>query len=396
MFISDFAIQRPIVTVTAMVALVVFGIFALLNLHTDEFPDIQQPVIGVTIVYPGASPSEVTREIIEPVEDAIFGISGVDGEKSTCSGIDGLATCTIFFDFEKPIQQASQDIRDAISTKRADLPPEMEEPVLTRFDPSEAPVITMTLTSATVPATTLTRMADPGVTRALRSIPGVAQVSVVGAIKREMTVELLPPALEASGVSVAQVVQALQAQNLAAPVGRLNGNLEERTIRLQGRAEGPADFAQLVVAERQGETIRLGQVAKVYDGSEEPRTLALYDNRQAVGLEIIKAKGYSTTQVSDVIKARLAELQRSMPTGVKLEIVQDAGQRVSRAVANVREALIEGALLTVLVVFLFLNSWRSTVITGLALPVSVLASFIAVWAFGFTLNTMSLLGLSLA
>src|SRR5215217_1620511 len=396
MFISDFAIQRPIVTVTAMVALVVFGIFALLNLHTDEFPDIQQPVVGVTIVYPGASPSEVTREIIEPVEDAIFSISGVDGDMSTCSGTDGLASCTIFFEFEKPIQQASQDIRDAISTKRADLPTEMEEPVLTRFDPSELPVVTLTLTSGTVPATTLTRLADPGVTRALRAIGGVAQVSVVGGIEREMTVELQPPALEAAGVSVAQVVQALEAQNLAAPVGRLNGGLEERTIRLRGRPEGPTDFAQLVVAERSGNSIRLGQVAKVYDGTEEPRTIALYNGREAVGVEIIKSKGYSTTQVSDQIRARVAELQRTMPKEVKLQIVQDAGQRVSRAVANVQEALIEGALLTVLVVFLFLNSWRSTVITGLALPVSVLASFIAVWAFGFTLNTMSLLGLSLA
>ncbi|HEY3011663.1 MAG TPA: efflux RND transporter permease subunit [Gemmatimonadales bacterium] len=396
MFISDFAIQRPIVTVTAMVALVVFGIFALVNLHTDEFPDIQQPVVGLTIVYPGASPSEVTREIIDPVEDAIFGISGVDGEKSTCFATDGLASCTIFFDFEKPIQQASQDIRDAISTKRADLPTEMEEPVLTRFDPSEQPVVTLTLTSATVPAATLSRLADPGVARALRAIAGVAQVSVVGGIKREMTVELQPPELEASGVSVAQVVQALQAQNLAAPVGRLNGTLEERTIRLQGRAEGPVDFAKLVITERQGQPIRLGQVAKVYDGTEEPRTLALFNGRQAVGLEIIKSKGYSTTQVSDAIKARVADLQRTMPEAVKLEIVQDAGQRVSRAVANVQEALVEGALLTVLVVFLFLNSWRSTVITGLALPVSVLASFIAIWAFGFTLNTMSLLGLSLS
>src|SRR5215212_9774054 len=272
----------------------------------------------------------------------------------------------------------------------------MEEPVLTRFDPSELPVVTLTLTSASVPATTLTRLADPGVTRALRSIGGVAQVSVVGGIEREMTVELQPPALEGAGVSVSQVVQALQAQNLAAPVGRLNGGLEERTIRLRGRPEGPTDFAQLVVAERNGSSIRLGQVAKVYDGTEEPRTIALYSGGQAVGVEIIKSKGYSTTQVSDQIKARVSELQRSMPKAVKLQIVQDAGQRVSRAVANVQEALIEGALLTVLVVFLFLNYWRSTVITGLALPVSVLASFIAVWAFGFTLNTMSLLGLSLA
>ncbi|HEY4647943.1 MAG TPA: efflux RND transporter permease subunit, partial [Gemmatimonadales bacterium] len=168
------------------------------------------------------------------------------------------------------------------------------------------------------------------------------------------------------------------------------------TIRLRGRPEGPADFAQLVVAERSGNSIRLGQVAKVYDGTEEPRTLALFNGRQAVGVEIIKSKGYSTTQVSDAIRQQVKQLQLTMPKDVKLEIVQDAGQRVSRAVANVQEALIEGALLTVLVVFLFLNSWRSTVITGLALPVSVLASFIAVWAFGFTLNTMSLLGLSLA
>src|SRR3954453_22681955 len=396
MFISDFAIQRPIVTVTAMVALVVFGIFALLNLHTDEFPDIPQPVVGVTIVYPGASPSEVTREIIDPVEDAIFGISGVDGEKSTCSATDGLATCTIFFEFEKPIQQASHDIRDEASMKRADLPREMAGSVLTRFDPSELPVVTLTLTSASVAAATLTRLADPGVTRALRAIGGVAQVSVVGGIEREMTVELQPASLEAAGVSVSQVVQALEAQNLAAPVGRLNGGLEERTIRLRGRPEGPADFAQLVVAERSGNSIRLGQVAKVYDGTEEPRTLALFNGRQAVGVEIIKSKGYSTTQVSDAIRQQVKQLQLTMPKDVKLEIVQDAGQRVSRAVANVQEALIEGALLTVLVVFLFLNSWRSTVITGLALPVSVLASFIAVWAFGFTLNTMSLLGLSLS
>src|SRR5919202_864431 len=396
MFISDFAIKRPIVTVTAIIALVAFGIAALLNLHTDEFPDIQQPIIGVTIAYPGASPDVVNREIVEPIEDAFSSIEGVDWSKTTSTSVDGLAQFIVFFEYEKDIQQASQDIRDAISTKREDLPTEMKEPVLTRFDPSELPVVTLTLTSPTVPATTLTRLADPGVTRALRAIAGVAQVSVVGGIEREMTVEVQPAALEASGVSVAQVVQALQAQNLAAPVGRLNGGLEERTIRLRGRAEGPSDFAQLVVAERQGNSIRLGQVAKVYDGTEEPRTLALFNGRQAVGVEIIKSKGYSTTQVREQIKARVAELQRTMPHDVKLEIVQDAGQRVSRAVANVQEALVEGALLTVLVVFLFLNSWRSTVITGLALPVSVLAAFIAVWAFGFTLNTMSLLGLSLA
>ena len=192
MFISDFAIKRPIITVTAMVALVAFGCAALLNLHTDEFPDIQAPVVGLTIAYPGASPAEVEREIVKPVEDAVWGISGLDGDKSVCFAIDGLAQCTLFFDFEKPIQQASQDVRDAISTKREDLPPEMKEPILTRFDPSEAPVFTLVLTSPTTPTPVLTRIADPGIASELRSIAGVAQVNVVGEVKRNMVVELRP------------------------------------------------------------------------------------------------------------------------------------------------------------------------------------------------------------
>jgi HAE1 family hydrophobic/amphiphilic exporter-1 len=395
-FISDFAIRRPIVTVTAMLALVAFGIAALINLQTDEFPDIQQPIIGVVIPYPGASPETVEREIIEPIEESFSSISGLDWEKTQASATDGLAQFIVFFDFEKDIQEASQDIRDAISTQRADLPQEMEEPVLTRFDPSQAPVLSLALTSPTIPSATLTRLADPMIVRALQGVPGVAQVNVVGGVKREMTVELRPADLQGAGVSVADVVQALASQNLAAPVGRLNTPLEERAIRLKGRLDDAQDFAGLVVAERNGALIRLGQIADVRDGTEDQRTAALFNGKDAVGIEVLKAKGYSTTQVSHGLRTRIASLQQRLPEGARLEIVQDAGVRVDHAVSNVQEALIEGAVLTVLVVFLFLNSWRSTVITGLALPVSVLASFIAVWAFGFTLNTMSLLGLSLS
>jgi hydrophobic/amphiphilic exporter-1 (mainly G- bacteria), HAE1 family len=242
----------------------------------------------------------------------------------------------------------------------------------------------------------LTRLADPEITSKLRGIPGTAQVLLVGGVKREMTIQLKPEALQAAGIGVGQVVQALQAQNLAAPVGRLNGNLDERTIRLQGRLEGPQDFMNLVVAERNGQIVRLGQVADAIDGTEEQRSLALYNGVEAVGINIVKSKGYSTTDVSAKVRAKVAEIQKTLPAGVKIDIVKDAGVRVDASVRNVEEALLIGAMLTVLVVFVFLNSWRSTVITGLALPVSVLASFIAVWSFGFTLNTMSLLGLSLA
>jgi HAE1 family hydrophobic/amphiphilic exporter-1 len=396
MFISDFAIKKPIITITVMVALVAFGIAALLRLQTDEFPDVQQPMVLVTIPYPGASPDVVEREIIDPVEEAFSSITGVDWERTTSTATDGMAQFLVTFDFEKDIQQASQDIRDAISSKRQDLPQEMEEPILSRIDPAELPIVSLTLTSNTISPAILTRIADPGIVRDLRSVPGVGDVTISGGIKREMTVQVRPADLQANGVSVADVVQALGQQNLAAPVGRLNTPLEETAIRLKGRLDGPEDFENLVVAQRNGEVIRLGQVADVFDGTEEPRTAALFNGRDAIGIDVKKSKGYSTTQVANEVLAHVDSLRKTLPPGARLEVVQNAGTRVSHAVWNVEEALIEGALLTVLVVFLFLNSWRSTVITGLALPVSVLASFIAVWVFGFTLNTMSLLGLSLA
>ncbi len=404
MVISDFAIKRPMITVVVMVALVIFGLFSLALLQTDEFPDIQEPVVLVGIPYPGGSPEGVEREVMKPVEDAIKGISGVDKIYGTAT--DGYAQIIVLFVFEKEISQATQDIRDAISGIRADLPVEMKEPVLQRFDPTDRPIVSLTLASDSYTPAQLTRLADPTITSAFKGIAGVSQVNLVGEVKREMTIQLKPQALQAAGLSVAQVVQALQVQNIATPIGNVTGALDERAIRLQGRLEGPADFMQLVVAERNGQLIRLGQVADALDGTQEQRSLALYWSRQsaaqgeggkeAIGIDITKSKGYSTTAVSKKIAATTAQLEKTLPPGVRMEVVRDSGVRVANSVRNVEEALFLGALLTVLVVFVFLNSWRSTVITGLALPVSVLASFIAVWAFGFTLNTMSLLGLSLA
>ncbi len=394
MVISDFAIKRPMVTIVSMVALVVFGGFALFTLKTDEFPDVAPPIVTVGIPYPGGSPETVEKEVLDPIEEAIASISGV--KKIAGKAEDGFASVIVQFLFEKPLAEATQDIRDAISGIRNDLPAEMEEPIIRKYSDTDRPIISLALSSPALSPRELTRIADPGITRELRSLAGVAEVTVSGKRERELTVELRPEALQGAGVSVAQVVQAVQLQNLAAPVGRLESGLEERSIRLRGRLEGPEEFAQLVVAERGGRLIRLGDVAQVKDGAEEQRTLALYNGTEAVGIDIKKSKGYSTTDVAARVMARLEQVRAGLPANVSLDVVRNAGVRVEHSVRNVQEALLEGALLTVLVVFLFLNSWRSTVITGLALPVSVLASFIAVAAFGFTLNTMSLMGLSLA
>src|SRR6476620_641520 len=389
MFISDFAIRRPLVTVVAMLSLVLFGVFALMKLKTDEFPDVAPPWLTVAVIYPGASPEGVEKEVLDPIEEQVASIAGV--KRIMSKAYDGYALLMIEFLFDKDLNEASQDVRDAISAVRIDLPTEMEEPIVRKFNDTDRPIVSVALSPAE-----LTRLADPGITRELRSVAGVSDVQVFGKVERELTVEVRPERLQAASVSIGQVVQAIMMQNLAAPVGAVTGALEEKSIRLKGRMENVSEFANLIVTDRGGRLVRLGEVADVKDATEEPRTLALFDNKEAVGIDIKKMKGYSTTDVAARLKSRLDEMQKTMPPGTKLDIIKNSGERVEHAVSNVQESLFLGALLTVLVVFLFLNSWRSTVITGLALPVSVLASFIAVWAFGFTLNTMSLLGLSLA
>jgi HAE1 family hydrophobic/amphiphilic exporter-1 len=394
MMISDFAIKKPIVTIVTMLAISAFGVFALFNLKTDEYPDVQQPLINITILYPGSSPTGVESEIVNPIEEAVSSINGVDKMQSTA--YDGYAQTYVYFEFDKDLDVASQEIRDKIAEIRADLPAEMEEPTLSRFSAADMPIVSLTLSSATATPTELTQVADPSVTRVLRSIAGVSDVNVIGGVERELTVELRPDALEAAGISVAQVVRALEMQNLSVPVGRVNRPLDERSIRLRSRLRGPQDFADVVIATRGDRTIRLGELATVRDGEEEPRSLALHNGEQAIGIDIIKARGYSTTDVGERVLEKVAELQGTLAHDARLDVVTDRSKQVEGSVMSVQRALLEGAVLTVLVVFLFLNSWRSTVITGLALPVSVLAAFAAVWAFGFTLNTMSLMGLSLA
>jgi HAE1 family hydrophobic/amphiphilic exporter-1 len=393
-FISDFAIRRPIITVVCMIALVVFGLSSLFRLDTDEYPDLDQPIVFIGIAYPGASPDVVEREVVTRLEDKISGISGVDKVNSTST--DGFAQIVIQFVFSKDVNQATQDVRDAISAVRTQLPAEIIEPLIRRFDPNTLPIVSIAITSNVLTPTQLTQLADQTIGGELRSVPGVAQVNVVGGDSAQLNVDVRPADLAATGIGIDQIVSALRAQNLAAPVGNVTSAMEQRSIRLQGRFEQPDEFASMVIASRDGQLIRLGQVADVKAGAAEPKSTARFNGLHAIGLDIVKSRENATTAVSDGVKRRIAELKKTLPPGTNIEMVRDAGVRVRNSVANVEETLIEGALLTVLVVFLFLNSWRSTVITGLALPVSVLTSFAPLLAFGFTLNIMSLLGLSLA
>src|SRR6185436_17990020 len=204
-----------------------------------------------------------------------------------------------------------------------------------KFNNADRPIVSIAISSSVLSPAELTRLADPGITRELRAIPGVADVQIFGKVERELTVEVDPHKLQAANVSVAQVAIALQTQNLAAPVGRVNGALDERAIRLKGRLENPSEFENLVVAERNGQLIRLGQVATIKDGTEEPRTLALYNGKEAIAIDVKKSKGFSTTDVAARVRDRLEQLSPTLPAGTKIDLTKDSGVRVTHAVSNV-------------------------------------------------------------
>lgn len=394
MFLSDFSIKQPVTTVAIVIVLMCLGLLALKNLRVNQIPDVDQPVMVVNFPYPGASPETVEREIVNRVEKALQSIPQVYEIRSTSS--EGNARIVIIFDFKKEMTEAADEIRNAIASVRYKLPIEMREPVLYRIDPSAQPIMELALSSERQTHAEISRLAEDVLADRLRGLDGVAVVNVEGSLRRELSVLLHADKLREFNVSVSDVVNALRAQNTTAPVGRVKGVLDEQNIRLVGRIESPAEFNDVVVGRAGNEIVRLGQVATVEDGFAEPETISLRNGHPNVGVSVIRSREASTVSVAELVRKEVAQINKTLPKGTQLDVTMDGGEDASSSLRNVVEALIFGAVLTIFVVYAFLNSWRSTLITSLALPTSVIAAFIAVWAAGFTLNFMTLLGLSLA
>lgn len=394
MFLSDFSIKRPVATIVIIIALMALGLLALKKLRVNQIPDVEQPMLVVNITYPGASPDTVERELINRIEKALQSISGVSEVRSTAR--ESSASIFMVFTFEKNMIEAADEVRNAIGTVRHKLPTEMREPVLTRIDPSARPIMQLALSSTRQSHAEISQLAEDQLADRFRGIAGVAVVNVNGALRRELSVLLRAEKLREYGVSVTEVVNALRNQNATAPVGKVRGALEDQSIRLVGRIESPAEFEQIVIRRRGDEVVRLGQVASTKDGFAELTGFSVRNARPNVGLSITRSRDASTVAVADEVRKLAGEINKELPEGTKLEITEDGGESAQSSLNNVVHALVFGAGLTIFVVYIFLNSWRSTLITALSLPTSVIAAFIAVWLCGFTLNFMSLLGLSLA
>ena len=404
MWFTKVSLKNPVFATMVMLAIVVLGLFSYQRLKVDQFPNIDFPVVVVTVDYPGASPEIVESEVTKKIEEGVNSIAGINA--LTSRSYEGSAVVIIEFQLTIDGRKAAEDVREKVAMVRPLLRTEVKEPRVLRFDPASRAVWSLAVlpddpASASAPNTAvpsaveLTTWADQVLKKRLENVRGVGAVNLVGATQREINIYLNPQALEAFGVTPDQVASAVRNENQDLPVGAIRSLTQERVVQIDARMQRPEDFGRIIVARKNGSPVRLDQVARVNDGAQEVDSLALYNGQRTLLLSVQKSQGENTIEVVDGLNAAVAELRSQLPPGVRVETIGDTARPIRVAVNNVRQTLIEGAILTVLIVFLFLNSWRSTVITGLTLPIALIGTFLFMNLFGFTINMITRMALSL-
>nr|WP_315847801.1 efflux RND transporter permease subunit [uncultured Rhodoferax sp.] len=399
MWFTRVSLQNPVFATMVMLALVVLGLFSLQRLQVDQFPNIDFPVVVVIADYPGASPEIVESEVSKKIEEGVNSIAGINA--LTSRSYEGQSVVVIEFGLHVDGRKAAEDVREKVASIKPNLRAEVKEPRVLRFDPAARAIWSVAVlpdatVGAKVPsAVELTNWAEQTFKKRLENVRGVGSVTVVGGTKREINVYLNPQALESFGITPDQVVSAVRNENQDLPVGAIRSAEQERVIQIEARMQRPEDFGKIIVARKNGAPVRVDQVARVADGAQELESLALYNGQRTLMLTVQKSQDENTIAVVDGLIKTLGEMQKQLPPGVKLEPINDGSRQIRVSVDNVRRTLIEGAALTVLIVFLFLNSWRSTVITGLTLPIALIGTFLFMNLFGFTINMITLMALSL-
>ena len=395
MWFTRLSIGNPVLATMMMMALVVLGLFSYQRLKVDQFPDIELPTLVVQMAYPGASPEIIETEVTRKVEEAVNTVAGISQLYSR--SYEGNSVVIIQFNMSVDGRRAAEDVREKLSAIRPLMRDEVEDPRVLRFDPANRPIFSLALTSPDGSQSTqaLTTYADQILRKRLENVEGVGSVNLVGGLKRQINVYLRPDALDALGLRAEQIAATVRTENQDQPAGSVRTRDRERVVQIDARLRTVDDFRRLVVATRNDQPIRLSQVADVVDGPQEIETLALLNGQRTLALEVLKSQGDNTLDVVTGLRAAITEITPSLPPGMKLDVVHDSSRPIRVSVQTVRATLIEGALLTIIIVFLFLNSWRSTVITGLTLPISIIGTFLFMQMFGFSLNMVTLMALSL-
>ena len=393
MSFASFCVRRPAFTTMLVMMFVVTGLFSFNDLSVDLLPKADPATVQVVLMLPGASPEELNSSVVEPVEQSLSSIAGIDEMNARI--FEGQARVILKFILERDINDAAQDVREKVAQAMKDLPPEVEPPVITKVDPEADPVISFAL-SGPLGIRALTEIADKTIRRGIETVDGVGEVTISGGHMREIHVVLDVEKLNAHGLTVDRVRDAIVSENVEIPGGRIQQGDAELTLRTLGRLDSSEQFSNVVVATAAGTPIRLRDVAAVEDTTEEARTSAFFDGQRTVVMDVRRQSGQNTVQVVEAVRDKLAQLQRALPPEVRVTITRDDSNFIHASIASLEEHLLLGSLFASLVIMAFIRNLRVVFVASLAIPASIIASFALVRAAGFTLNSMTLLALTLA
>ncbi|BBB90476.1 MAG TPA: efflux RND transporter permease subunit [Methylomusa anaerophila] len=387
-------IKRPVFTVMLVMLLVVFGVQAYPSLGIDLYPDVDFPIVAVSVSYAGTGPEEMESQVTKPVEDAVSAISGIKTLSSVTK--EGISQVVIEFEFGTNARLAANEVREKVATIRKQLPDQIDEPVIQRFDIGAQPILFFSLSSDSRSPGEVRKLATDVVKNELQRIDGVADVSIAGASDREIQVQADSKKLEAYKITMPQILDAINSQNLNAPGGHVKGQGLDLTVRTVGVYKSIEDISNIIVANQDGRLIKLSDVAAVKDSWAEETAIARANGAPAVLVSVQKQSGANTVDVASKVKQAVNGLQDTLPDDIKVQITRDSSEYIKSSVEDVMTSLVFGGLLAVAITFLFLGNTRATLIGAIALPTSVVATFFLMKAMNFTLNNMSLMGLSLA
>src|SRR5687768_8337505 len=395
MWITKTSINQPVFATMVMLALVVLGAYSYRLLPVEQMPEITIPAAWVSVNYPGASPEAIENDVLKPIENVVNGVDGVKNIYSTAR--EGNGFVMIDFRMETDVITATQEIRDKVAQIRSGFPREVREPTIARAsnDSSSEPVVSLVAYSTTRSLREVSTIVDQQIVKRLQNSYGVGNVWVGGAVERQVQVFLRPEQMQSLRVGIDQVVEAVRAANQDLPAGSITRGATEQLVRVEGKMKEPRDFERIIVANQGGAPVYLSQVAEIVDGEAEEQSISRVNGKRSVSLDVMKVQQANIVEVGKGVDEAIADLKARLPSDIQIETLWSDAKFIEGSLDRVKETILEGAGLTILIVFLFLHSWRSTIITGLTLPISVIATFTALHAFGFTLNFMTLMALSL-
>ncbi|EMH8518894.1 efflux RND transporter permease subunit [Acinetobacter baumannii] len=394
MWFTRISVKYPVFTIMMMLSLMVLGLASWKRMTVEEFPNIDFPFVVVTTQYAGASPEAVESDITKKLEDQINTISGI--KQITSRSSEGLSMVIAEFNLDTSSAIAAQDVRDKIAPVIAQFRDEIDTPIVQRYDPSSSPIMSVVFESNSMSLAQLSSYVDKKIVPQLKTVSGVGNVNLLGDAKRQIRIKVHPEQLQSYGIGIDQVINTLKNENIEVPTGTLQQKNSELVVQIQSKVIHPLGFGDLVIANKNGSPIFLKQVATVEDTQAELQSSAFYNGRTAVSVDILKSSDANVIQVVDKTYQTLEKLKAQMPAALNYKVVADSSKGIRASIKDVVRTIIEGAVLAVLIVLLFLGSFRSTVITGLTLPITLLGTLTFIWAFGFSINMMTLLALSLS